>query len=318
MTTATPSLAITAPLAQLAVLEIAGPDAETFLQGQATAQLTHATDHFAPLGAFCTPKGRVIANVRILRPEETRYWLVLPASTLPLLEQHLNKYGVFYKATIQQREDLHVYGVQGDNAALHTTFGLSAPSSATGACQTQGNAVLVRVEGAARFMYVSATSPATDPMDTAEWWRQEINAGVAWVEASQSDAWLPQMLNWEALAGISFKKGCYTGQEVVARAHFRGQVKKRLMRLESEVFDDTASVPKTGDSVMDVEGDVPKAIGTVLAAQPSYDGTRWIMLAVVNQKEDMPGMEVNEVPVWDAGLPYEVTRLDPEQIIGQV
>lgn len=315
MTSAISSLAITAPLAHFAVLEIAGADAETFLQGQATAQLSHANDHFAPLAAFCTPKGRIIANVRIVRPEEARYWLILPASTLPLLEQHLNKYGVFYKAIIKQRDDLHVYGVNADETALQAELGCATPLARAGACQVRTDSALVRVEGDARYIYLATSSPAATPLDTTDWWHQEINAGVAWVDASQSDAWLPQMLNWEALAGISFKKGCYTGQEVVARAHFRGQVKKRLMRLESEITDEAASLPAIGNSIMDVEGETPKAIGTVLAVAPSNDGARWVMLAVVNQKEEMPGMEINEVPVWDAGLPYEVTRLDPEHIV---
>lgn len=315
MTSATASFAMTAPLDHFAVLEVAGPDAEQFLQGQATAQLTHATADFSPLAAFCTPKGRVIANVRILRPEEARYWLVLPTSTRPILEQHLKKYGVFYKADVQPRDDLHVFGINAEDSALTSILGLCPTAQVSGASRSGEHGTLVRVEGMQRSLLVSSASLSSSPLTAEAWQRQDIDAGIVWVDASQSDAWLPQMLNWESLAGISFKKGCYTGQEVVARAHFRGQVKKRLMRLESEELEGTETLPSVGESIMDVENDTPKVIGTVLSAALTDDGRRWIMLAVVNQKEDMPGMEVLEIPVWDAGLPYDVARLDPEQLV---
>src|SRR5690606_16448087 len=88
------------------------------------------------------------------------------------------------------------------------------------------------------------------PVGNSVWRLHDIQAGLAWLTGAHYDALLPQMINWEALGGVSFKKGCYTGQEVVARAHFRGQVKKRLVRAQLE----GEHLPELGASVNDAGG----------------------------------------------------------------
>ncbi len=134
----------------------------------------------------------------------------------------------------------------------------------------------------------------------------DIQAGLAWLDADQRDSYLPQMINWEALGGISFKKGCYTGQEVVARAHFRGQVKKRLFRAQLE----GDSLPAPGASITDAN-DKPK--GEVLAAELDAYGQAEL-LAVLSTKEDIGPLSVNGQAVKLLKLPYPIERVDPETL----
>lgn len=310
------TIAVTAPLESFAILEVYGKDAERFLQGQCTAQLAHANETFAPLAAFCTPKGRMVANTRIFRPEPERYWLIMHPSIVDALEQHLRKYSVFYKATLNVRTDIMLQGIHASSTAL-MTYTAALPATLPGAWVHCGNnGYLLQIEGDACLIWIGTSecpySLNGGNLAQGEWQRLQIDAGIAWLQASQSDAWLPQMINWEALGGISFKKGCYTGQEVVARAHFRGQVKRRLMHLCAA---DVLEAPCVGDSVIDSTSD--RDVGTVLAVAPSVS-EGWDLLAVVSQKEEMPPLSVGGEIAAVIALPYAVERRDPEEMIASI
>ncbi|WP_043447586.1 YgfZ/GcvT domain-containing protein [Halotalea alkalilenta] len=298
-------------LSRLAVVEVAGKDAERFLQGQISAQVGHADDRFAPYGVFCTPKGRVIANVQLLRAEAERYWLITHTTLSETLRAHLAKYAVFFKTEIRQRDDIGLYGLAGEDKRINEWLEVATLPRRTGEVQRDDQRWLIRAPGEGRILALgtapSGAEAATRAIES-RWWLEEIRHGVAWLEASQSDAWLPQMINWEALGGISFKKGCYTGQEVVARAHYRGQVKKRLARLGVE-GDATITV---GDPVVDRESG--KSVGTVVAVEPNEHGGSE-MLAVVTLREAPIALSVGGAEAARLELPYAVERLDPETLV---
>ncbi|WP_235937276.1 YgfZ/GcvT domain-containing protein [Vreelandella azerica] len=136
----------------------------------------------------------------------------------------------------------------------------------------------------------------------------DIRRGLVWLDAEHQDKYLPQMINWEALGGISFKKGCYTGQEVVARAHFRGQVKKRLWR-------GSVNSTETLSSGTGVKDDNDRSVGEIVTSCVNENGASEF-LAVINTKainNQLP-LSINGHSVELASLPYEVERLDPEQL----
>ncbi|MBZ5877675.1 CAF17-like 4Fe-4S cluster assembly/insertion protein YgfZ [Chromohalobacter israelensis] len=308
-----------APLPQFSIMEIAGADAERFLQGQTSAQVTLANGDFAPLTAFCSPKGRMLANGQLMRLEEGRYWLLLDSDLIEPLHEQLAKYAAFYKVEISQPA-VRTFGVMGRDAAdrLESHFTTAPPE--TWGMQRVGQAVLLRHPGpVARYMVIApeataleawqSLQPTTTAVGNAVWRLHDIQAGLAWLGAAQRDSYLPQMLNWEALAGISFRKGCYTGQEVVARAHFRGQVKKRLQRgrLASHVL------PAPGTPVEDTAG---KSQGEVLSAALDADGQTEV-LAVITQRDEPRALVVEGNALTPLDLPYAVERVDPESLAGQ-
>ncbi|APX94974.1 aminomethyltransferase [Halomonas sp. 1513] len=305
------------PLVHLGVLEVHGQGGTRFLQGQTSAQVEHANGRAAPLTCFCTPKGRMLASAQLLRIDAERLWLVMPVERIAALQSHLGKFAPFYQVTLSARDDLALVGVMGDAAParVEAETGLAAPLPwhHTGDSVQQ---VLCHPGPAPRLMLIAPQEEMTalwqrlsttaTPVGNAAWCLQDIQAGLAWVGEPQQDAYLPQMFNWEALGGISFKKGCYTGQEVVARAHFRGQVKKRLSRLRC----DGDALPAPGDGVEDANG---KRQGDVIAAEFDAHG-RIELLAVLSTRELAEPLTVAGRQCAPQELPYALERLDPETL----
>ncbi|QJQ96683.1 MULTISPECIES: folate-binding protein YgfZ [Halomonadaceae] len=308
---------VISPLVHLGILEVAGGDAERFLQGQTSAQVSLADTRFAPLTAFCTPKGRMLANAQLLRVDEQRFWLVMAADRIVPLKTHLDKFAVFYKIEMQPRDDLALLGMIGQEsrALLEARLDIVPPAIWHQAKQhpilalahpgTRPRLMIIAPVDEVERVWQALTPQAT-PVSNAIWGLHDIQAGIAWVTQQTQDAYLPQMFNWEALGGISFKKGCYTGQEVVARAHFRGQVKKRLMRAQLE----GAELPPTSTPIVDAEG---KSYGETIAAELDAYGQAEI-LAVMSTKEITEPLAVLGQRYKCLKLPYPLERLDPEQL----
>ncbi|MCK0768583.1 CAF17-like 4Fe-4S cluster assembly/insertion protein YgfZ [Chromohalobacter canadensis] len=305
-----------APLPQYSIMEIAGPDAERFLQGQTSAQVELANGEFAPLTAFCSPKGRMLANGQLMRVDETRYWLLLDIGVVDPLHAHLAKYAPFYKVEIT-RPETQIFGVLGENAAAQVEAQLDATPPDTWAMAQSEAAVILHHPGPMpRFMIVAPEATAlplwkafeniATPVGNAVWRLQDIQAGLAWLGDAQRDSYLPQMINWEALGGISFRKGCYTGQEVVARSHFRGQVKKRLLRAQLE----SDTLPTLGTPVHDTNG---KSQGDVVCAALNADGKAEV-LAIITQRDEPRELNIDGVPLKRLALPYAIERVDPESM----
>lgn len=306
------------PLVHLAILEVAGADAERFLQGQTSAQLSLAKGDFAAPTVFCTPKGRMLANAQLLRIAEGRYWLLMDRELIEPLRKHLAKFAVFYKTEISPRDDIVTIGLIGREAPalIETRMDLRPPT--TWQQINQDERVVLRHPGQkprlllclphdeAGSVWETLARHAT-PVGNAVWQLHDIQAGLVWLNAAQQDTYLPQMINWEALGGISFKKGCYTGQEVVARAHFRGQVKKRLIRGQL----DGATLPENGTPILDAEG---KSLGEVVSAE--IDGYGQVeILAVMTTRDDLAEpLSVAGQHLKRLKLPYPLERVDPESL----
>ncbi|WP_110708881.1 folate-binding protein YgfZ [Salinicola sp. CR57] len=308
------------PLTHLSVLECDGPDAARFLQGQTSANVDHADGDFAPLTAFCTPKGRMIANAEVLKVSAERYWLLLHTSLAASLATHLGKYAPFYKVKLSHRQDLALIGMIGYPESEKSVAGLpDLPRLDWHMTQQDGIVALRQPAGRSRAMLILPAAEAAAPWEslsrsasaanTILWRRADIDAGVAWLTADHSDAFLPQMINWEALGGISFRKGCYTGQEVVARAHFRGQVKRRLRIASLE----GSSLPAIGEEIRNGEA---KRVGEIFQAVNDDDSDSCAVLAVLNtsQDEESP-LFVGERHLVLRELPYPLERLDPESVV---
>ncbi len=314
VTASTPALG-SVRLNHLAALDVKGADAEKFLQGQTSAQVSLADGYFAPLTCFCTPKGRMLANAQLMRLGEDHYRLLLSNTLLDSLANHLKKFAAFYRAELTTYRDLIFIGASDEAQALADQLDIELPVQ-VGTHTNSDQACVLRYPGeTARWLVcfdndsqVDVASVQDDQAGRNAWQLEDIRSGLAWLTDTQQDHFLPQMLNWEALGGISFKKGCYTGQEVVARAHFRGQVKKRLMRISIE----TTTLPEVGASV--VNGD-DKAVGEVVVSAPDHQGGVEL-LAVMSTKvaeETMP-LYLDGAPAILLPLPYAIERVDPEQL----
>ncbi|MBB3330515.1 hypothetical protein BDK63_001381 [Halomonas campaniensis] len=308
---------VIAPLVHLGVLDITGSGAEAFLQGQTSAEVGLADGRFAPLTAFCTPKGRMLANAQLLRLAPEHYRLIMHRELVAPLADHLKKFAAFYKVDLRTRDDLALIGLIGQEATAtaEVRFDIVAPTVWHHAGQDDTQLlthpgprprVLACLPAEQALACWARLAESASPVGNAVWCLHDIQAGIAWLTPAHRDALLPQMINWEALGGISFKKGCYTGQEVVARAHFRGQVKKRLVRAQLE----GSELPALASPVETADG---KAVGEVLAAElDAYDQAE--ILAVLSTKEDLGPLSVAGQALKLLKLPYPIERLDPESL----
>lgn len=204
-----------------AVLEAQGLDAASFLHAQLTQSVTDLGPDRARLGGYCNAKGRLLANFMLLRPAPERVLLLLPAELLAPLQKKLAMFVLRSKLKFvvpaQPLSGLLGDAVPGELPVWAVQDGLiRLPDSPAGAGQRRG---LLLGESALPLI------------DRAAWDWAELQAGIPWITAATSEHFVPQMINWELLGGVDFKKGCYPGQEVVARSQYRGTVKRRVQLL---------------------------------------------------------------------------------------
>ncbi|MCK0537711.1 CAF17-like 4Fe-4S cluster assembly/insertion protein YgfZ [Alcanivorax quisquiliarum] len=229
----------------LRVFTLRGPDAATFLQGQVTADVREISAGSSRLAMHLSLKGRGLVSLRAI-PAEDGFDLLVPASMAESLRALLGKYILFSKATLAADESRVVLALEdSDPVALHksmaenlTPLGLSVPEPE----QTvfAGALTCTRLDARRSLLLLPAQDArrlwptllaGREPGGSEQVLLSDIVAGEGSILPGAEDLFLPQALNYDALAGVSFRKGCYTGQEVVARMHFKGQMKQRMQRL---------------------------------------------------------------------------------------
>jgi folate-binding protein YgfZ len=227
------------------VLRIAGPDAVGFLQGQLTQDIALLADGRTLLAALCTPQGRVIALPRLHQTDAAIYALI-PADLVSRVATHLRKFVLRARVEILQAADLHVGAIiTGDAAGTHAQRAFDEAAMTQSPVPLSGSTEVVAFQYAPGREVVAAPAAAwrsisglslghPSPRTHADWLAADIAAGLTQVFAATSEQFIPQMLNVDLLDGVSFTKGCYTGQEIVARTHHLGRVKRRTMRFHVE------------------------------------------------------------------------------------
>jgi tRNA-modifying protein YgfZ len=214
-----------APLHHLGVIRVQGADAASFLQGQLTQDFALLGAGEARLAAFCTAKGRMQASfIGFRRGDEIL--LVCSRDVLAPTLKRLSMFVLRAKARLTDASaEFVLAGLAGDAVPSRASSPWSLTESAGG--QLVG---LYPADGQPRALWVGpapATLPAGAAMDPSLWQWGEVRSGIAMVTAPIVEAFVPQMLNYESVGGVNFKKGCYPGQEVVARSQFRGTLKRR-------------------------------------------------------------------------------------------
>jgi folate-binding protein YgfZ len=221
-------------LTHLGLLRFAGPDALSFLQGQITNDTQGLAAKRALLAAYLNPQGRVLALMHLL-PHSSGTLAILPRELLHPIAERMRKYVLRAKVKIEDPgETLEVSGYHGLESLQQA--GLPVPAEAGAYVERDGIGV-ARVGQEARYWVVAARHPPTAaaaaPSGSERDWRlADIQAGLPQVYGDTSEAFVAQMLNLDLLDGISFKKGCYTGQEIVARTQHLGRIKRRLVHLK--------------------------------------------------------------------------------------
>lgn len=217
-----------APLPHLGVIRAQGEEAARFLHGQLTQDFALLGAREARLAAFCNAKGRMLASFVAFRRGPDDILLVCSRDILPATLKRLSMFVLRAKARLTDASgEFGVYGLAGD--AVPATARAAAPWTLA----SEGEARIVSLypaDGQPRALWVAPVAAAAPPgpaLDPALWAWSDIRSGIATVTTPVVEAFVPQMLNYESVGGVNFKKGCYPGQEVVARSQFRGTLKRR-------------------------------------------------------------------------------------------
>lgn len=265
-------------LSPLGAVSVAGPDSQKFLQGQLTCDLVTLPDNHSTLGSHCNPKGRMISAFSALKLSQGEFIFRLPRDLTNIAREALAKYAVFFKTELTDiggtntGEKHRWLGLQGKNAAERAAqilglnsltagelrpFDLNGERAIAQALNEQQVAILVPNEQAQNLW--RQLDAEADAASYDRWQQLQIAAGIPQLHAATSEMFIPQMANLHLLGGVSFKKGCYTGQEIVARMQFRGSAKKRMYHARCN----SGEIPAPG---LEIYGEGEQSIGNLVEA----------------------------------------------------
>lgn len=277
--------AVVCDLTPLAALQVAGADAATFLQGQFTNDVAALRPGAAQYSAWCSAKGRMLANFLLLRIDADTFEMMLPASMIDAVRKRLAMFVLRSKVTIRDSSGDSVRIGVGGPAAGAALRAASIDVPARFECRTLAGGLIAGVPGeryiallqpALAEAFWDSVSSAARPAGFPVWQWLTIRAGVPVITAATSDRLVPQMANWDALEGVSFRKGCYTGQEIVARTQYLGRLKERTALAHVD-----GPPPSSGDKLYSPAfGD--QACGLVINAAASPDGGSDFVAALQN------------------------------------
>lgn len=238
----------------LAALAVTGADARSFLQGQLSSDLTEVTAVCGQLSAWHDAKGRVLAVLRVL-PWDDGFLLVMPAALRETVGKRMRMYVL--RARVQLQDGPPIHGLAGETGHEWLAGrGFDVADAPLGAAVADGVAVL-RLPGVAGWLVAGELlddDAGDDPHAVASWELAEIQAGIPEVYPRTSGQFVAQMLNLDQVGAVSFTKGCYPGQEIVARAHHLGRVKRRARLLRA-----AGAPPAPGESLAESAGTVVRA-----------------------------------------------------------
>ncbi|NOH23136.1 tRNA-modifying protein YgfZ [Vibrio europaeus] len=306
---ALPQLSV-ALLPSWSAITMFGDDKKSYLQGQVTCDVVTLDEQDSTFGAHCEAKGKVWSAFRLFH-HNGGYAMFQPASIIDKELTELKKYAIFSKVEIKQTEDIAL-GLMGDSA---TSF-IDSLSSQTGDVRSIEGGTAVKIDQQ-RWLLLMEQSSAEQLVATSQaekvseelWTLHDIQAGLPLLNAEQQNEHIPQALNMQALGGISFTKGCYTGQETVARAKYRG-INKRALFI---VTGDAEAAIDANAELERAVGENWRSAGKIIASYRYSDNKALALVVLPNNLEADTKLRLKEQPnsEWTfAALPYSLEDND--------
>jgi folate-binding protein YgfZ len=258
-------------LDDLTSLLVTGKDATKFLHAQFTNDLANLPVNSWQYSGYCTPKGRLLAFMTIARINDNEYLLITPAEISESLLARLRMFVMRDDVTISPQDpQQHTVGIV-SSADVLSSNGLAAAEETGKLVNTDNTFTLTINEETGRYLYIADAERisrlALDPADRNYWTQLDIQAGIPAIVTATLEAFVPQMVNLDLIGAVNFKKGCYPGQEVVARVHYLGKIKQRMF-----VATTPAKKLTTPGNKVYYAGQKDKVAGTVVQAAITNSG----------------------------------------------
>jgi hypothetical protein len=297
------------------LISISNNDAADFLQGQLTNDIRDVSSQHSQLSAYCTPKGRILSNFRIFK-RNNAFYMRLPRTQLEATMKRLRMFILMSKVDFEDSSDTLVsMGVSGPTAIEHLSAHIKKlPEQVDDATQCDGFTV-IRIPGMHPRFEIYAELEAIQqlwskldvhaaPIGADPWALLDIQAGIPTIHPETSEAFVPQMINMHIINGVSFQKGCYTGQEIVARMQYLGKSKRQMYR----VYIKTNAAVSVGDALFAPGSTSGQGTGTIVDAQADVVDGGYEALAVVNISDAKNGQlqlhDANGPEIELRDLPY--------------
>lgn len=287
-----------APISHLAIIRVQGDDAASFLHGQLTNDFVLLDQQHARLAAFCSAKGRMQASFIGFKRAPDDILLICSQDLLARTLKRLSMFVLRAKAKLTDASaDFQLFGLIG-NAVPATEAPWTLHTQADGSHLVH----LYPAAGQPRALLVAPVgtpAPQGTALTSEQWLWTEVASGIAMVSEPVFELFVPQMLNYESVGGVNFKKGCYPGQEVVARSQFRGTLKRRAYIVH-------ADQPLNAGQEVFAASDAEQATGTVVQAAPAPQGG-WdaiVSMQIQSAQEALTAGSPEGVALTVQSLPY--------------
>lgn len=292
------------------LIEIKGPDASKFLQGQVTCDVRELADHRSLLGAQCNIKGRMLLCFRALQTDAERILLRVHPDLVANGLSSLGKYIVFSKAKLADvTTHYRSIGIAGPEAAQIVQDVLGITIAEDGQWQAANEHIVIRLEEHRFECWIAAEQAQAlanqlrthaSLADQNYWNLLNIQAGIGDITPETFETFTPQAINFQLVGGINFRKGCYTGQEIVARLHYRGTLKRHMYRFG---FEGVQELPVSGTELKNAEG---KTVGEVILAAYSNGKSGELLASVVDDQRVAIHLANNPQKLSLLALPYAI------------
>ncbi len=282
----------------LTLLRVSGDDAHAFLQGQLTADIDEVDASTSRLAAWCSPRGRVLALFRLFADPLGGYRVVCERWVAATLLARIRMFILRSDVKIDDAStELEVAGIAGART-LPDPFAAWAEAAGVDDAVTYEETTISRVPGRGRRFLLTGTQTRVDSIASARkggsvrqasagaWRLADICAGVPRITAKSSDAFLPQMLNLDRFHAVSFEKGCYVGQEIVARAQHLGRVKRRA-------YVGRTHAAAEGDPILETAENDARKVGDIVAVEPHPDGDSAALVVLNVDSAESPALRVS-------------------------
>lgn len=285
-------------LTPLGLIHASGEEAESFLHSQFTNDLKQVTTNRSQLSSYCNPKGRLLSIIRIIKHDEI-YFLILPKDVLKTTLKKLTLYKLRAKVELcDKSEQFVLLGVVGPKTeTVLKNLCIEIPQNENGCVHEDGITIIRIPDKNMRVLFLATPESAIalwrrlseklPVMTHRQWVLRDIINGIPQITANTSEVFTPQMTNLELIDGISFTKGCYPGQEVVARTHYLGKPNRRMYRAIIK----TNHLPEPGTNIFSLE-ESGQAVGKVLMSQMTSKSTVSALVVLRTEKQEDPNLHI--------------------------
>ena len=304
-------------LSHFSTVVVAGADAAEFMQGQFTNDISKVDDEHSQISAFCNNKGRMIANFRLFKYQQN-YFISISQDLVEKSIQHLQNYILRAEVAIQDvSEQLVHLGVSGKDAESILGEFIDNPGTEVDSLSHNEDYIAIRAAGTIpRYEIFCSADKAIDLWQAvsktarivnSDYWNLlNIRNGIPLIDSRTSEEFVPQMANMELINGVSFEKGCYTGQEIVARTHYLGKQKRRTYRIRI----DTEARPAPGEQLATETSTENQYTGTLVTVFQTAE-TTFEALAVIQIKsaeEEKLKLKSSDAEISILKLPYSLNE----------